>query len=343
MGLADRPYMRPASSRTRGPSGLGLRVLGNADPKRFSVVVWLIAINSAIFFLPEILRFSPIEVTVAARVVRLPDGSTTAFPVTQFMDPFRAYGHFSTFLGFLRGEVWRLVTFQFLHANFWHLALNMFGLWMFGRTIEAEMGRRKFLAFYLVGGIAGGLFYLLLNLLGALNIPFPDFLKTGIYTPLLGASAGVYAVVIGCGRLMPKAQVWVFGIIPMPLGLCSLGFVAIAAFNLIQSGPNAGGDAAHLGGAAAGWFFIKHHHLLNDFFDVFQNSNLPPRSTRPGRRTPRQPRLGAQPAPDRAADAAIDRILDKIAREGLDSLSDADRAALKQASADRAGPTPPPA
>jgi hypothetical protein len=78
--------------------------------------------------------------------------------------PLHALGHFSTYLAVFKLEVWRLVTFQFLHANVTHLLFNMIGLYMFGGMVEQYLGSKRYLAFYLACGICGGLGYLLLNL-----------------------------------------------------------------------------------------------------------------------------------------------------------------------------------
>lgn len=70
-------------------------------------------------------------------------------------------------------EVWRLVSFQFLHANIWHVGFNMLGLYFFGSMVEQYLGRKRYAAYYLMCGLSGGVLYLILNLVGALGIPLP--------------------------------------------------------------------------------------------------------------------------------------------------------------------------
>ena len=77
--------------------------------------------------------------------------------------------------GFQRLEVWRLITFQFLHdpSSIWHVGMNMFGLWIFGPMVEQYLGGKKYLAFYLVCGLAGGLLFSILTVQSSGMSPAP--------------------------------------------------------------------------------------------------------------------------------------------------------------------------
>jgi membrane associated rhomboid family serine protease len=185
-----------------------------------------------------------------------------------------AFGHFSTYAGILRLEVWRLITFQFLHGSILHIVFNMLGLWTFGRIVEEQLGSKRYLAFYLVCGMAGGLMYLLLNLLGFIvasttGFAVPGLLVQHVSTPLIGASAGVFGVIMACAKIAPNDEVSFFGLIPMKLKQFAYGYVILSLMMLLFGAKNAGGEAAHLGGAIAGFYFIRNSHLLRDFFDVF--------------------------------------------------------------------------
>jgi membrane associated rhomboid family serine protease len=301
MGLYDRDYHRADPA---GGSGLGgLRAL--------SVNTWIIVINVLVFVIQSLTR--PKD--------------------TQFPSPLEDYGHFSTYELIHRYEVWRLITFQFLHANLGHLFFNMFGLFVFGSMVERHLGRKKYAAFYLVCGIFGGLSYLLLNLGGYLAVNMgigriPGFLIEDPRTRLVGASAGVFGIIMACAYIAPNAVVQlIFPPVPLRLKLMAYGYVAIAAFNLIVGGSNAGGDAAHIGGAIAGYFFIRRSHLLGDFFDVLGNSNSPR-----GARAVRPKRGMFEFARGKAPSSAeVDRILAKVATEGLSSLSEAEKHTLRSA------------
>ncbi len=242
------------------------------------------------------------------------------------MSPVQAYGHLSTAYGIYRFEMWRYVTFQFLHANITHIFFNMFGLWIFGGMVEQYLGSKRYAAFYLTCGIFGALSYLLLNLLGVgLHRPIPGLLTDSIYTPLVGASAGVFGVIMACAYIAPNAIVQlIFPPIPMRLKWFAYGYVVVAAWNLLRGGANAGGDAAHIGGAIAGFFFIRNAHLLRDFFDIFGNAR--------GRGGAR---IGIAGTID-SDSTEVDRILGKVAREGLGSLSEGERSTLRRAGGRRA-------
>jgi membrane associated rhomboid family serine protease len=309
MGIYDREYVRDG----RGGGGFGG---GGMSPRArlsgWSFNTWLIAINVAVFVLQAIV-FRPYQ------------SSWTGLSGDWLFQ----WGHFSTRLGFGALEVWRLISFQFLHANLWHIGFNMIGLYFFGGLVEQYLGKKRYAAFYLMCGLCGGLLYLLLNLVGYLGLPLPGALGVDPRTPLVGASAGVFGVIIACAFIAPTSVVQLlFPPIPLKMRTFAYGYVALAAANLLFfKGANQGGDAAHLGGAIAGFFFIRRPHLLREFFDVFGNSGKP--RGRPG------------PAPGRKArkadDAEVDRVLDKVRREGLHSLNGTEKKTLQQATDERRG------
>lgn len=251
------------------------------------------------------------------------DGVGRLFPAAEVIvtNPIEAYGHFSTATGFGQLQVWRLVTFQFLHANLSHIFFNMFGLYIFGSLVEKHLGGKKYLAFYLVCGIFGGLMYLMLNLLGLVMLRtggplLPGFLISDAHTTLVGASAGVFGVIMACARVEPDEIVDIaFTPISLKMRFLAFAYVGIAAINLFLRTENAGGEAAHVGGALAGFYFILRPHLLTDFFDVFTDS----------RATPAAPPPAPAPPP-----SPIDAILAKIEREGMHSLSEEERAKLHE-------------
>ena len=108
--------------------------------------------------------------------------------------------------------------------------------------------------------------------------------------------------------------------IPMKLRTMAYFYVALSLGNLLFGGNNAGGDAAHLGGAIAGAFFIRNSHLLRDFFDVFSDSRKTPST--PRRVTPKSAREAAE------HEVEVDRILDKTRQQGIQSLTEKEKAIL---------------
>lgn len=238
-----------------------------------------------------------------------------------------AVGHFSTGKALNDLQVWRFLTFQFLHANWVHLAFNMLGLWFIGGLVEEYLGRRRYLVFYLLSGIAGAAMYLLLNLLGHIVLTYltpalagriPALLFDDIYTPLVGASAGVFGVLLAAARIAPRQLVYVAFILPMRLSTAVYIFLALAIINLLAGGSNAGGDAAHVGGALAGGYLIRNPHILRDFVRMLpeRRGAIPP----PVVRDARSP-----------VEAELDRILDKFDHEGSESLTPDERRFLHRA------------
>jgi membrane associated rhomboid family serine protease len=176
------------------------------------------------------------------------------------VQPIEQLGYFSYVTAIQHFQLWRFITFQFLHANFAHILFNMFSLYMFGPLIESYLGRRRFLGFYLLSGIGGAVMYVVLLGLGF----FGRDPRAGA-VPLVGASAGIFGVLIAAARVAPHATVLIYGSIPMKLKTMAWVLIAIAAFTIFSHGVNAGGEAAHLGGAAVGFLLISNPRWLNLF------------------------------------------------------------------------------
>ena len=255
--------------------------------------------------------------------------------------PIWVYGYFSTatallqldeFWGLRGFEVWRFISFQFLHANFTHLLFNMIGLYFFGSLVEQYLGGKRYLAFYLLCGMAGAASYLLLNFTGwtVLQLTgkeFPVLLMNDPGTPLVGASAGVFGVVIASAFLVPNARVLLFFVIPMRLSTLAYGMVGIALLRVVLGVDNAGGEAAHIGGALAGFWLIRHPQVLHGFFDFLGRYDPTSRS---GAAYRAGKVLGSGGGV--VADVEIDRILSKIHENGLQSLTSKEKKILREAS-----------
>jgi uncharacterized protein len=139
---------------------------------------------------------------------------------------------------------WTLVTSMFIHADFTHILFNMFfGVWMFGTYLDRIIGEREFTKVYFIGGIAAGVFYILLSL--GLHMPDPR-------TAVLGASGAVFAIIGALVVLRPNMTLYVYFLFPMPLWV----FAAVYMFYGMVAIPAdiAGNTAvtAHLGGLIAG-------------------------------------------------------------------------------------------
>ncbi len=234
-------------------------------------------------------------------------------------------------------EVWRFIGFQFCHAGLQHLVFNMIGLFFFGPIVERYLGMKRFTAFYLLCGVAGALFYLVLNFGGFVlsemtsgRVWLPGLLSNDPDMPLVGASAGVFGVIIAAARLMPDSTVLLFFIIPMKLKTLAYGLVLIAVATVLFRGANAGGEAAHIGGAIAGWYFIHRPERLRNFFDFL--GHVDPTSSFHKARRVQKTTTGGGGGP---SNAEVDRILDKVRGSGLGSLSEAERRTLRDATRHR--------
>ncbi len=267
-------------------------------------------------------------VDVAGLPVYNASGDLEAIAEGSAAAPLQRAMHFSTKKVIGGGELWRLIGFQFLHADLFHLMFNMIALYFFGPLIERVLGGKRYLAFYLLCGVSGGLLYLLLNLAGYVWVDtmglhaIPGLLFNATGTPLIGASAGVFGVLVGGAFLAPNVMVLLFFVLPMRLATVAWALIVISVLSIFFGADNAGGEAAHLGGALAGFGFIRHPDRLHRFFDWLGRFDPTSRSRRGGGR-----RASAAPREDE-----IDRILAKISREGLMSLTGREKRILKDAS-----------
>jgi membrane associated rhomboid family serine protease len=154
--------------------------------------------------------------------------------VTSFSN--RAFDNLALAPSVFTRHPWTLLTAMFVHLNIWHILFNMIALYFFGRTLISLVGAKRFLLVYFVGGIAGNVLFLLLNL--------------NTFSEVVGASGAVYAIAGALVVMVPNAQVALWGIIPMRL------WVFVIVFLVLLSVPPFAGDyiawQAHIGGLAAG-------------------------------------------------------------------------------------------
>jgi membrane associated rhomboid family serine protease len=147
------------------------------------------------------------------------------------------------------GYVWQLVTYSLLHGGLWHVLTNMLTLWMFGSQEEQDWGSRRFLEYYLFCVIGAGLVTIGVAYLGWGMDP---------YTPTVGASGGIYGLLIAFGMLYGDRELILF---PIPVAIKAKYLVGILMFIVLISAfqPSQGGIAnfAHLGGALFGFLYLK--------------------------------------------------------------------------------------
>jgi membrane associated rhomboid family serine protease len=245
MGIYDRDYYRD-----RPPRG------GFGNFSMASVTTTLIALNVAVFIVDALLFQQRLR-TFGPQILQYPDYIRQAMGVPP-TGPLEEFGYYSVDQAIHHLQLWRFVSYQFIHANLQHLFFNMLGLYFFGPIVESYLGPRRYLGFYLLCGCSGAVVYTLLYYLGPLAQPDGDI------APLVGASAGIYGVLVAAALLVPDVTiVLMFPPIPIQLKYLALGMVALAAYSAFNSGHNAGGEAAHLGGAALGYLLIRYPRALN--------------------------------------------------------------------------------
>ena len=243
----------------------------------------------------------------------------------------------SSNLSVLLRHPWTLLTYAFLHNGFLHIIFNMLNLYWFGQLIREYLGDRRLVSLYVLGALAGAVFFLLAyNLLPVLQ----PYAHAG--QPIVGASAAVTAIIVAAATLLPDYtfMLFIIGSVKIKWIAVAVVLISIAGIN----GGNPGGEISHLGGALLGYFFIKQMKAGRDmgqpviavgnwFSQLFQRR---PAMKVTHRSTVAAPRVGAAAAgkasPGATPPEEVDLILDKISRSGYESLSKDEKQKLFRAS-----------
>ena len=274
MGLYDRDYTQAGERQEH----YGMPQMRFNLPRLMPVVKWLLIANISIFVAGVLFP----KLGVALEDWFAVDG-----------------GSWSTKLQF-----WRLVTYQFLHSRSGalHIFFNMLALFFLGPPLERHWGSRRFLSFYLICGASGGLFYLLLNTIGFLTP-----------VPMIGASGSFLGLLAACAILFPHMVIFVF-FFPLAIRVAAVVLTFMFFLLVVTRSNNAGGEAAHLAGMAAGAAYVLLMPRLGQF--------------RLKRRAGSWEKSVEQ---QRLLQVEVDRILAKVHREGLHSLTGKEKKTLKKA------------
>lgn len=252
------------------------------------VVKYLLIANTAVFVIQMLLGNLPLIQWLA-------------------LVPARVTGHLA---------VWELVTYMFLHGSFWHLFFNMFALFMFGCEVELLLGKQRFIQFYFFTGIIAGLCHLLFN--------------WGSAIPVIGASGAVYGILVAFAVFFPNRVITLllFFIIPIQMRARTLAlvFVGLSLFlglrgELFGTADNVA-HLAHLGGAAAGYLFLRYRMVLNS---LIRKISQVQRQHRAKKEVQRNMFLEERRR-------EIDRILDHINKVGYENITQQEKETLKKAS-----------
>ena len=229
-------------------------------------------------------------------------------------------------LSTLAKQPWSIFTYFFLHEGLFHILFNLLFLYYFGLLVHQYLGSRKLTNLYILGGVFGGGFYLLMY-----NIA-PYFSGAVDTSFMLGASAGVFAVVVGAATLAPQTTFVLFLLGPVKIVYIAAFYVLLSFANSI--GENAGGEIAHLGGAMLGFGYIfllrKGWDLgipiqkVGLFFENLGNRRAPKVSYRRASSTTTgntKSEGAKQVNRESLTQEEVDKILDKIADKGYDGLT----------------------
>jgi len=225
----------------------------------------------------------------------------------------------TAYLPALLYKPWSLLTYMFLHRDFFHFLFNMLGLFWFGRIFEDFLNSRQFTFTYFCGGLFGAALYIIFY-----NI-IPAFANAVYLSTLIGASACVMAIIVAAATLVPDytLRLLLFG--DVQLKFLALFYVLVDIISM--AGSNAGGAIAHVGGALLGFVYIKQLKAGNDWSKIFDKRKKL-KVVRNPQTSGRSPSASSN-YPD---EAVIDQILDKISKSGYDSLTRQEKEQLFKAS-----------
>ena len=230
--------------------------------------------------------------------------------------------------GLTHGYLWQLLTFQFLHLNLWHFVGNMLGLFIIGRVLEPMMSSKQYLTLYLASGLVGGIFQSLLGFI------FPTF--SG---PVLGASAGIFGLLAAVATLEPDMEFLAFFLVPIRVKYIAWAALVVTMFYTVVPAEPGLAYAAHLGGMAGGFafirFFVQHRWHMPQW--SFPSRRYVPRELA-AKRANKKSFWNATPippaedlTPDEFLQKEVDPILDKISARGIQSLTAREREILEKA------------
>jgi membrane associated rhomboid family serine protease len=195
-------------------------------PPFTKAVTWLIGINTGIYLLQLALGLAGV-------------------PARAYLEDYFAL---TPVFAVYHGWIWQLITYGFVHLEFWHWFGNMFALWMFGASVENAWGVRRFVELYLIGIVGAAVTTVGLAFMHVLARPT---------TTTLGASGGVFAVLIAFGILFAENEIM---LIPLPFMIKAkyfIGILIVVELALAMSGGNGIAYVAHLGGLFFGWLYVR--------------------------------------------------------------------------------------
>jgi len=149
--------------------------------------------------------------------------------------------------------IWQLVTYAFLHGgslvrgNIGHIAFNMLALWMFGGRVESVLRGNRFAIYYFVCVIGAAI----------AQLAVIHFFKPADFYPTIGASGGVFGVLLAFAVMFPREKIYLYAIVPIPAAVMVIGYLVIEGYFGISGTQEGVAHFAHLGGALAGFVLLQ--------------------------------------------------------------------------------------
>lgn len=227
---------------------------------------------------------------------------------------------------FYEFKLWQPFTYMFLHGGWLHIIFNLIALWMFAGDLEQRWGSKAFLRYYIYSGLGAGVFIAFMN--------FIVYSRFGYLPITIGASGAIYGILLAYGMTWPNREVLLYFVFPVKIKYLIIGFGIMEFFGTISSAVGAGGNISHighLGGLITGYIYLMYYRNTGKSVagesKQASNINMINEFLKKERLKRKQQEI------DRRMEAKkiIDILLEKIAREGMSSLSPKEKKMLEWA------------
>ena len=192
--------------------------------------------------------------------------------------------------------LWQPLTYMFLHGGVWHVLINMFVLWMFGSELERLWGKNRFIKFYFFTGIGAGTVTMIFSYSSMI--------------PIVGASGAVYGILLAYGLIYPNRKIYLYGIIPIKSIWFVIAVGLLAFISSINNNSNIS-HLTHLSGMVVAYLILKNPFKLKTIWFSIQKKFIENKLKKETRERSKRKKI----------ELNLNFILDKINREGYDSLT----------------------
>jgi len=204
--------------------------------------------------------------------------------------------------------IWQPFTYMFMHGGVWHVAINMFVLWMFGSELETIWGKNEFLKYYFVTGVGAGILWLFFNIGGSNAI-------------LIGASGAVYGILMAYGLIFPNRTVYLYFLFPVKVKWFVLFIGAIAFISSMGTGSNIS-HLTHLSGMLIGYLYLRFSDHWRTISFNFRKKIVELKTTQRKKIEEQETKLQKE----------VDMLMDKANICGWESLSEEEQVKLHSSS-----------